>query len=221
MRNLFPIMLIATFVAFYACNRNTKADPIITDSTKATEKAEGKLVSEAVIKHNPKPQAPLSPQDSAQLFVIDNYVKKVEGERGKTYPRKDIALKLFSNKDNMFYTTEGNKIMEAVIISQITEDDRERHYFYFKDNQYEFYRHLEMMLGLEAPFVQETIVFFKDNKIFEVQQRRLDLRVGENPNKLLREKFIRPDVDKEAMEKEIFAVWDKLFDAIEENEMNQ
>lgn len=220
MRNLFPILLIATFVAFSACNRNTKADPVITNSTKAEEKAEGKLVSKPDIKHNPQPQPPLSPQDSAQLYIIDDFVKDVERERGKTYPRKDIALKLFSDKDNLFYTTEGNKIMEAVIISQMTEDDRERHYYYFKDNQYEFYRHLEMPLGAAAPFVQETIVFFKDNKIFEVQQRRLDLKVGENPNKLLREKFIRPDVDKEAMEKEIFGVWAKLFDAIEENEMN-
>ncbi len=238
MRNLFPILLITILsIGYYGCNRNTKADPVKNETTEAVNpekekmrKSAGMTATSGIsapkkdaalknIQHNPVPQAPLSKQDSAKLYVTDDYVKIVEAGRGKTYPRKDIKLQLFSDNDNMWYTTEGQKVMEAVIISQKTDKDRERHYYYFKDNAYCFYRHLEMALSGTEPFVQETIVFFEGNKIFEVQQRRLDLKAGENPNKLLGKPFERPAVDKEAMYKEIEWVWGKLFEAIEDNEM--
>ena len=223
MRVLFPILLIALVGGYWACNRNTKAtpetkSPELTEREKMKKGYENSTVSADFVKADPKPQMKLNPEDSAELYVIDDYVRLIESERGKKYKRTDLQQPIFSTKDHLFYTTDGNKVIESIVIIK-DGDDQERYYFYFKDSFKVFYRHLEIFNSGLLPFARETIVFFKEDEIFEVQQRKLDLHVGENPNKLLIQPFTRPDVDMNIVKQDIDKIWAKMFTAIENHEL--
>ncbi|MEO1258494.1 MAG: hypothetical protein AAFZ15_06845 [Bacteroidota bacterium] len=224
MRVLFPILLIALVGGCWACNRNTKAtpdtkSPELTEKERMKKEYEGSVSSGNFVNPDPKPQSAISSKDSAELFKIDDYVTLVESERGKKYKRTDLHQPIFSSSDDhLFYTTDVNKVIEAITILK-NGNDRERHYFYFKENTKVFYRHLEIKKDGVLPFAKETIVFFRDDEIFEVQQRMLDLQFGDNPNRLLGKPFDRPDVDKRIIQHDIEKIWDIMFRAIENHEM--
>ena len=95
MRVLFPILLIALVGGYWACNRNTKAtpetkSPELTEKERMKKEYENSVASGGFVKADPKPQMALNPKDSAELYIIDDYVTHVETERGKKYERTDL-----------------------------------------------------------------------------------------------------------------------------------
>lgn len=192
--------------------------PVKIEALKSAAEIAKMIDAEAKPHHNPKPQAPLSPADSAKLYKIDDVVKFVEGERNKSFDRTDLRLNIITDDDFFFYTSKDKKIQEA-LLSFKKEDKNGRHYFYFKDGQFIFYRKLRFLPTEIVPYSRETIVFFENNEIFEVQERKVDLKVGEGPNRIFAQPFTRPDVDKKAMKEEIETLWGILFKEIERHEL--
>ncbi len=221
MKNIFPILLIA-LVGYISCNRTTKTEPTNTQSTEVSSPY-NKAVSDMVStissgQHNPAPQPEMTSEDSVKFWEIDAYVRWAEKERNTSLNRKDLQLKLFTEQDYFSYTKQDKNIIEAVLVFRDGDESR-RHYYYFKDGKYAFYRDLTMRIDSTSTFAKEIIVFFDDDEIFNVGERAIELPPGGNPNNLLGLEFLRPDVDKKAIKQEIETLWEKLFNEIANNEL--
>lgn len=232
MRYIVPILLIA-MVSYFACNNTTKTkdetaivevpskNPLLNkdNSNALAVKNKERITAIPVVKHHPVPQPELTPEAKKKLMAVDEKVKFADKERGKTLKRTDLVLQLFSDHDDFFYTSKDQKIAES-ILSYKLENENYRHYFYFDEmGSMIFYRRLEWHKNTDPPYSKETIVFWEDNEVNEVQTRSSDLTKEEGPNRLFVQEFDRPDVDKAAYKKEIMYLWDILFEEVEKNEM--
>ena len=230
MKIIVPILLIAA-VGFFACNRTTPAEPAQTEvappsknpmskSSNAMSVSSGKKVSIPLVPHNPVPQPELTPEIIAKHNATDELVKFAETERNKSLDRTDLVVQLLSDQDHLFYTKKDGEFVEALLSSKM-ENESLRHYYYFNGEGFAFYRRLEWQPMADKPFARETIVFFEDGEIFDIQIREAALEQGQGPNKLFGEKFNRPPVDKVAYKEEISYMWGVMLGEIEKNKENE
>lgn len=173
----------------------------------------------AKVEHHPVPQPAMTTEVAEKIMDIDELVRYAEKERNKSLVRKDVTMTLFSEQDQFFYTSKENKVVEAML-NYKAGDNYFRHYFYFNDTGFAFYRLRDWYNGEVEPYSKELIVFFENNEIIDVRERKLILEPGEEgPNRLLNETFKRIPVDKKAIMEEIMSVWNPLLEEINDHEM--
>ena len=125
-----------------------------------------------------------SAAELAIIKEIEDYKKAVDRLEDRTTVDK-LTPNIYSPKDVVgVWRVDGNII--RITTSFFPENGETRSYYFVRNNKIVYLKHREWYPEIESPYAKEFIAYFDEGKAINVQERSVNLKKNERPQKLLK-----------------------------------